>query len=919
MAIRRAARGTPGGRLKFPKWGRAGISALLLLGTAPAFAQFAPPPGTGPGLNETVEAIESAGVTTRILYITAHPDDESSAVLTYLARGLHADVALLSLTRGEGGQNALGPEQAPQLGQIRTQELLAATRGYGVKLYFTRAKDFGFSKTPTETEKMWGDQVLADMVRVIRAFKPNVVINNFGGVHSGHGHHQAAGLWTPKAVELAADPSYGKSSDLSRVMGSESGAMHEDFDRPWGGKDHPVPVLDIDRGGGGTSGIPLPLDDVSSLWGKTWREIGIDAFANHRTQGISAFLGSSFLRRPISLIPENGAILDESMLAQSLHTLGGDAEGKGCANGAFFCPVLKLAENNLSAAYLATLSLDWRISSQMLAAAAQKVASLYPGGDHAAHWVAGDPRLEELHAAQRRIDHALSLAAGLEIVAEADRSEVVAGESFDVNAESRCRKEAGCELGKLQVVVRANAAVTPNASAAGKNQKFSVAIHEAMPAPDIWEQQHPEPPVLAVAKQEVSVAGYVFSAEQPITHIAATSTRIDRVAVRMVPAYTLALEPDQVVALLEKPKKPFDVLLRVHSYATKPGKISVGVTAPEGWTASAPIALDFSGAGDQYAKLSVTPPGQLSAGTYAVNAYAQRGEEKFATTLTPLPSRPTLLWSQPARCQVFAFDANVPENLRVGYISAEGEPEPAALQRLGIPVDMLDAAALTFGDLSRYDAIVVGVRAYELRSELAGANQRLLNYASDGGTLVVQYQRDFAWDKFQYAPYPAKITPEKSDSPLPRITDETSPVKFLKPDDMLLNRPNKITQADFHGWIQERGLYFWSVFDAKYTPLLAMNDPGEPDQNGGLVYTHYGKGMYIYTGLAFFRQLPEGVPGAYRLLINLLSASRESRPGSSASERQRNQPRNSPHSRRKNWRVDQLDTAPFLQLQRAIL
>src|SRR6516225_10052334 len=174
---------------------------------AQAFAQFPPAPGTGPGLPETVEAIDSARVTTRILYITAHPDDESAAVLTYLARGLHADVALLALTRGEGGQNALGPEQAPQLGLIRTQELLAATRGYGVKLYFTRARDFGFSKTPAETENIWGDDVLEDMVRVIRGFRPNIVINHWGGVHTGHGHHQTSGLWTPQAVQSAGEES----------------------------------------------------------------------------------------------------------------------------------------------------------------------------------------------------------------------------------------------------------------------------------------------------------------------------------------------------------------------------------------------------------------------------------------------------------------------------------------------------------------------------------------------------------------------------------------------------------------------------------------------------------------------------------------------------------------------------------------
>jgi len=193
---------------------------------------------------------------------------------------------------------------------------------------------------------------------------------------------------------------------------------------------------------------------------------------------------------------------------------------------------------------------------------------------------------------------------------------------------------------------------------------------------------------------------------------------------------------------------------------------------------------------------------------------------------------------------------------------------------LGIQVELLDAANLAFGDLAKYDAIVVGVRAYELRSDLGGANQRLLDYVSGGGTMLVQYERDFAWDGKNLAPYLAKISSTKPGEPLPRITDETAAVTFLKPEDSLLNRPNKITAKDFDSWVQERGLYFWTDFDPKYTPLVSMHDPGEKDLNGGLVYAKYGKGTYIYTGLAFFRQLPEGVPGAYRLFVNLLSASR---------------------------------------------
>src|SRR5208337_2181099 len=254
-----------GGDLKILRFLLAPI-ILACFGVPHSYAQFPSAPGTGPGLPETIEAIDSARVTTRILYITAHPDDESAAVLTYLARGLHADVALLSITRGEGGQNALGPEQAPQLGLIRTQELLAATRGYGVKLYFTRARDFGYSKTPEETERIWGDQVLEDMVRVIRSFRPNIVINHWGGVHSGHGHHQLSGLWTPKAVALAADASY------KLGVPSAPGFLGPD-EAPWnpaGG----VQVLDLERSDA-PKGYVLPLDDVSPLYGKSYREIGL--------------------------------------------------------------------------------------------------------------------------------------------------------------------------------------------------------------------------------------------------------------------------------------------------------------------------------------------------------------------------------------------------------------------------------------------------------------------------------------------------------------------------------------------------------------------------------------------------------------------------------------------------------------------
>jgi LmbE family N-acetylglucosaminyl deacetylase len=839
----------------------AGVLMVLFAVSAPrASAQFSPSAGTGPGLPETIEAIDGARVTTRILYITAHPDDESAAVLTYLSRGLHADVALLSLTRGEGGQNDLGPEQAPQLGLIRTQELLAATRGYGVKLYFTRARDFGFSKTPEETEKVWGDQVVLDMVRVIRTFRPNVMISNFGMVHSGHGHHQASGLLAPKALQAAAD-----ANAYPELLGEGL--------KPWSNGTAGVPVLDLDRGSETPRGYSVPINDISPLYGKSYRQIGLDAFANHRTQGISAFLGSPFLRRPVGLIAEAGSHFDPAVLNTSLVALGGEDSGLGCGGKEAYCDLLKQADQDLAAAKKAALELNWKQASALVAGAGSKLESLLAAGKPARGSHGGGAFLDELDVVKKHIDRALALSAGFEQTAESDRAYVVAGEAFKVRVARRCRPEAGCVFEEPRLLLPEGSKQPGHAEAGASEAEFTVTLTSKQSERTGFGADLPEAGPLVEGEQTVTIAGYKFDVQQPVTHVEASSTRVDRVPVRMVPAYTLTVEPKQAVEVLAKKQAPFDVLLRVHSYATQAHEISVGLDVPAGWTSSKPVVVGFDGAGDKYAKLTMTPPQRISQGNFVIAAYAKLGQEKFTTSLEPLPTLPTQLWSEPANCVVHAFAIDVPEGLRVGYITAESEPVPEALERLGIRVEMLDAAALAFGDLSRFNAIVVGVRAYELRHDLPGANQRLLDYVSGGGTLVVQYERDFAWDRVQYAPYPAKITPSAG-SPLPRITDENSPVKFLKPEDPLLNTPNKITLDDFKAWVQERGLYFWTQFDAKYTAVLAMNDPGEPDQNGALVYARFGKGTYIYTGIAFFRQLPEGVPGAYRLFVNLLSNSR---------------------------------------------
>jgi hypothetical protein len=336
----------------------------------------------------------------------------------------------------------------------------------------------------------------------------------------------------------------------------------------------------------------------------------------------------------------------------------------------------------------------------------------------------------------------------------------------------------------------------------------------------------------------------------------------------MVPPVELTPEPEQYVVVESRQPRQFDVFARVHSFAQMPSKVSVGVEVPSGWKVPAPAIVEFSGAGDRLVHLTVIPPAKIAAGNYELKAYAKRGEETFETSLEPLPSLPTYLWSAPATVPVHVFSIAVPDHLRAGYISADNDAVPGSLRRLGVDVELLDANALAFGDLGRFDAIVVGMRAYELRSDVVASNTRLLDYVAGGGTLVVLDQRPAIWDALKPAPFPATMGPG------PRVTDENAAVNYTDPASPLLNFPNKIEARDFDGWVQERGLYFWEKWDAQYHTVLSMHDPGEKDFLGSLVWTRTGKGIYIYTGLSFSRQLPEGNAGAFRLFVNLLSQSR---------------------------------------------
>jgi len=818
-------------------------------------ALSASPRVTGQSLADTIEAINKSRVTTRILFVTAHPDDEWSSLLTYLSRGLNADVGLLTLTRGQGGQNAIGPEQGGALGAIRTEELLAAGEHYGVHQFFTRAPDFGFSKSADQTMKIWDNIALEDMVRAIRTYRPQVVINGWGGVHSGHGQHQASGILTPQAVAAAADPKMFPEQIAEGLP-------------PW------KVTLEVRLAREKTpDAVELPVSDVSPLWGKSYTEMGAEGHALHRSQGTPAFFGNVFFRRPIYLVAENekgtAGKFDAKLLAEPLTSLS----ARFPSLQASMATRLTAADADLKAALAAARTMQRTDAATSLAQAGLQVGALR--NEISRNAMADRANKEtssalwELQRASERIDRALAEVVALPFEAQADRHELVAGEDLSVEV------TVGKPIVPVKWTLDVNSLEVPTGWTATKeetkhdseSENFKITI-----PPDAKPPSSPEDAILPFPRPLIRVAlaavwsSYRFTIEKPVQSVQATTTGIATYPLELVPAVTLTVEPQQVMVPVQRASEPVKLLARIRYHGTKPAKVEVGVDAPDGWKAQPIAPLDFSAAGDQLIRFIVAPPAQTSPGAYALHPYARIGEETFRTSLEPIPTLPTRNWSEPSDATVHVLDLNVPANLRVGYIAAENDPLPEILRQLGIQVDLLDEVALAFGDLSQYDAITVGIRAYELRPDLMRANQRLLDYVDRGGTLLVQYQRDFAWDKELPAPYPAKMGDKVA-----RVTDPNSPVRFLAPDSPVMNTPNKITLADFQGWEQERGLYFWGTFDQRYQALLGLKDFNDSEVTGGLVTARVGKGLYIYTGLSFFRELPAGVPGAYRLFVNLLS------------------------------------------------
>jgi LmbE family N-acetylglucosaminyl deacetylase len=872
---------------------RIGLLAATLAG-APALPSEAPAQQAGASEYEGAAglglALRRLGTTKRVLMVGAHPDDEYTPLLAHLALGEGADVAYLSLTRGEGGQNGIGTELGEALGILRTEELLAARRADGAEQFFTRAYDFGFSKNADETFRHWPrEELLRDVVAAIRRYRPDVVVTVFSGTpQDGHGHHQASAIVAREAFDAAADPRRFPEQVAAGLRPHRAAGLYQSL---WRGTENAT--------------LRLQVGGYDPLLGRSPYQLAMASRSRHRSQDMGrpepAGPQWAHLRRwPVGgPAGENGGAAPASLFAGVDTTLTAralaDAARRGRADAAF-------AEYGTLVARLRSEANPLE-PGRLVPELGRALALLARAGDALAGDTSAAARDLRFRLAAERDDAraALARAAGLVFEATADDARVVPGQTLVVTASVWNGGARPVRISALEPELPAGwtaepldplpAGVAPGALAA---RRFRVRVPaDAAPSgayflrrprsgdlyawtgdPDVDGMPFQPAPVRARAVVAVESAEFPLAGEATFREVDPRQGELRR-PVLTVPAVSVLLEPGASVLAVPAARTdaaPAPLRYRVRLRAEAPDGIAgtLRLELPAGWRAEpreAPVR--FAAPGEQReAEFAVRPPAGVAAGDYPVRAVfrAEDGRRfERGVQLVDYPhvrARPLL---HDAASRVRAFDVRVPQGLRVAYVAGAGEEGPALLEQLGITPELLDAEALAGRDLSRYDVIVAGSRAYEVRPDLAAHNARLLDYVRRGGTLIVQYNK-YELVEGGFTPFPLTMG-----RPHDRVTDEEAPVRLLDSSHPVLSRPNRITDRDFAGWIQERGLYFARTWAPEYTPLLEMADPGEAPLRGGLLVAPYGEGTYVYTGVAFFRQLPEGVPGAWRLFANLLA------------------------------------------------
>jgi len=891
------------------------VATAVNLGAAPL------EPATTGGLAALDRALAKLATHKRLLVIAAHPDDEDTALLTLVSRGMGGEAAYLSLSRGEGGQDLIGPELGVGLGLIRSRELLAARAVDGSRQYFTRAYDFGYTLSLEETLGQWPREVmLEDAVRVIRRFKPQVVVSVFPGEpHRNHGQHQEAGV-----IAYAAFPVAGGPAALPKLA-AEGLA-------PW----TPQALYCCTYFGGDRATVTTSISAIDPWTGKSIYQLAAASRSMHRSQDMGRL-------QPLG--PQEGRLVWVAGAGGNAGTAAGAAGTDGAAVRArddvfagidthlhaIAAPIADAAKRQRVAAELDEVeALAGRTRERLnparpqqalaplldvvrrLRAAQALLAGAAAGEQAAGKRAAGEQAAAELIAEKLEVAQtAAAAAAGIAVDATTDREALTAGETFTVHAELWNGGGAAALAGAVVTLVPAADGPAWKAEplraearpvAAGALSKWDLQPEVPAGAPPTvpyflrrplqgslydWSAAAPAergepfgPPPLA-ARFELTLDGVPLVLEREVVHRHRDEVLGEvRRPLRIVPAVEVSLtESMEAWPLGRREAKVLRVVLTSHRHAPVHGRLTVTsrpTPAGNAWPAIAPRPFELpaasagDGAAGESAALALTlqaPPAQ-PAGRYPLELAAVLDDGSRFDLAVPLIDYPHIRptpYPHGATLEISAFDLGLPPLRRVGYVRGASDLVPEYLRQAGVPVELLGAGELLGGDLSRYDAIVVGSRAYESDPALPRANPRLLDYVRGGGLMIVQYQQ-YPFVEGGFAPYKLEIA-----RPHDRVTDETAPVTVLDPANPVFNTPNKIGAADWKGWVQERGLYFAHSWDPAYRPLLAMADPGGPEQRGALLVADVGKGRYVYTGLALFRQLPAGVPGGYRLFANLLA------------------------------------------------
>jgi LmbE family N-acetylglucosaminyl deacetylase len=852
------------------------VCCTLLLAAAPRlFAQERGAAALG-------ESVAGLGTTTRVLMIGAHPDDEDTQVIAYLSKAKHIETAYLSLTRGDGGQNLIGNELGQVLGMIRTEELLAARRIDGGRQYFTRAYDFGFSKTLDEAMERWPkDSILKDMVEIVRAFRPQVIISMWTGTpQDGHGQHQYAGVLAREVFDAAADS--------LKYPASKVGGL-----KPWS-------TSKFYRGRRNGAGLLVfNIGEYDPLVGKTYSQIASESRSQHRSQGQGELQERGprldGIRLEVSRVSDVAkAAGNETGLFDGLDTSWVRFRNVSLADSSRSAvDSLVLAERavdaardlNSPAAMVQPLARYVRLATRALSGIS--CTPLIPIEGHASCGSEiGDLELALSGTQRRAIDALLDadavsvdVTAPRELVAQRDTMSVTLS-VFDQGSVPVTLENVSL-IGQLGVTtLRQPRTVVPDSvtrlamSFRGTDAPTIAWWLRRRMVGDMFTQPMLEMVTGEDRLQETGADVMLRIGEArfpyrtgPIVHRFADIARGEvRRPISTIPEVSLLLQHEVEYARANGPLDRM-MLVFVHSAAATPRDVDVSLLLPKGLTAdSATRRVTLSGFGDAHLYFRVQ--GRLAAGHDSIKATAKIGSATYSLGFVPIEYehiRPQRFYRS-STLQLEAVSATF-ANLKIGYIRGVGDNVMPMLEELGLPVTELDPVTLPQVKLGGFSTIVIGPRAYEANNDALKSNTPvLMQFVRSGGTVVTQYGQ-FEMAQPGYLPYPITLS-----RPADRVTDETAPVRVLDPGSPLLSTPNKITERDFGNWVQERSLYMPHTFDKAYRPLFSMNDKGEPPNDAAVLVAPVGKGTYVYTTMSFFRQLPAGHPGAARLFINLLSA-----------------------------------------------